>query len=132
MPGSRHADADADLWYRACSNAGANVYPWGASFDGMRCNGPSGPGQGSFTPVGSVATCAGGLPGLLDMAGNVQEWEDSCEGSAPSSGCADRGGAYLHHDTTPGESIRLQCSYRDTTARNIQADNNGIRCCSYD
>lgn len=132
VPENRHADIDGDLWYRACSNAGANVYPWGASFDEARCNGPSGPGQGSLVPVGSVSTCAGGLLGLFDMAGNVQEWEDSCEGTTANSGCADRGGAYIHHDATPGESTRLQCSFRDVTARNVQADNNGIRCCSYD
>lgn len=129
--GDRRADPEADLWYRACSNGGERVYPWGPSFETKRCNGPSGSGEGSLVAVGSLPGCVGGLPGLFDMAGNVQEWVDSCDGDQSGSGCADRGGAFVHHDAVPTEDVRLQCEHRDVTKRSAQADNNGIRCCSY-
>ncbi len=130
VPANNADNPDVDLWYRACSSGGATIYPWGDTFDGTKCNGPSA-GKGDVVAVSSMPSCVGGLPGLFDMAGNVQEWVNSCSGTGASAGCADRGAAFIIHDTSQPESERLKCAFRDTTARNIQADNNGIRCCSY-
>ena len=52
-------------------------------------------------PVGSLAGCQGGFPGVFDMSGNAAEWEDSCgraaaDASTAKDPCILRGGSYQH------------------------------------
>ena len=63
-------------WEKAARGADdTRVYPWGNSFDSVRCNvGES--GFGGTTPVGIFANGASPY-GCLDMAGNVWEWTRS-------------------------------------------------------
>jgi formylglycine-generating enzyme required for sulfatase activity len=59
-------------WEKAARGTNGRIYPWGDSWDRSRANtDESGPGD--TTPVGSYP--AGASPyGVLDMAGNVNEW----------------------------------------------------------
>jgi hypothetical protein len=69
------ADPSVDQWYRACSANGTRDYPTGTGADaGGLCNLDS----GAAHPAGA-GTCDGPYPGLKDMSGNVNEWEDACD-----------------------------------------------------
>jgi len=83
-------------------------------------------------PVGSFTRCVGGFPGLLDMSGNVNEWENSCYAASDGGGpdndqCFLRGGGYAHN------LLELQCEpdikhiYIDY--RKDQRFDVGFRCC---
>jgi formylglycine-generating enzyme required for sulfatase activity len=59
-------------WERAARGDDAREYPWGDRFDPARANTMEA-GVGGTTPVGSYP--AGASPfGLLDAAGNLDEW----------------------------------------------------------
>ena len=77
--------SNTSAWFLACSHgAEQRAYPYGNTFETASCNGcayEATCGQVVYnltTPVGSLASCAGGYPGLFDMSGNVEEWEDAC------------------------------------------------------
>ena len=149
---------DVSQWYNACSAQGQNEYPYGATFDSTRCNGPlyaclfdaeGGPAcngtldnifnketlpahrNTSITPspcwqnrVECVNFCQGGATGLLDMSGNVEEWTDSCNGTAGMSDtCQARGGRY------DSDSAGLECDADVTYTRDTQRKDLGFRCC---
>ena len=69
------ADPAVSQWYRACSMAGARLYPYGGSFTPGQYNG--GTDSGVTEPVHDRATCEGGYAGVFDLSGNAREWEDS-------------------------------------------------------
>lgn len=59
-------------WEKAARGQDGRVYPWGDAWDRARANTSDG-GPGVTTPVGSYP--GGASPyGVMDMAGNVQEW----------------------------------------------------------
>jgi formylglycine-generating enzyme required for sulfatase activity len=69
-------------WYNTCSSGGRHEYPYGDTFDGQLCNGPThtppGPAHGTL-PVGSLPGCRGDEPPfsqVYDLMGNVAEWTD--------------------------------------------------------
>jgi hypothetical protein len=76
-----------DEWVAACSNRGANAFPYGAVYDPLRCNGadyrPQTPG---VVATGSAAMCvadlsAAGDDQIMDMSGNVREWVQIAAGT---------------------------------------------------
>jgi formylglycine-generating enzyme required for sulfatase activity len=97
-----------EQWERAARGSDDREYPWGARFEASRAN-MAEAGIGARAPVGAFP--AGASPfGLLDMAGNVDEWTASVY--APYQGApADvpavetwavdphitRGGGWIHH-----------------------------------
>jgi formylglycine-generating enzyme required for sulfatase activity len=107
--GNPYDGYDAGQWHRACSSAGALVYPYGATYDPFACNGQD-RDAGALVDAGSLSTCAGGASTTLrDMSGNVYEWEDSCDHDASmSDNCRIRGGGWL----TPGPpaNVNLSCT----------------------
>jgi hypothetical protein len=125
------ANAAADLadplksaWFNACSAQQTNAFPTGMSFDAVACN-----GENAKPDVWStgVTTCQGGATGLYDMAGNVQEWEDSCDTSAgKTDACRVRGGGF---DTATAAA--LQCDAPTKVSRGSQLGNLGFRCCAF-
>lgn len=117
-------DAVADSqWFAACSAGGARIYPYGSTFQVAACN------QGDVdlkatVPVASYPACVGGLPGLFDMSGNVEEWDDSCENAVDfTARCHMRGGGYT------GSSTFLRCENSTVSARNNNGPEIGFRCC---
>lgn len=84
---------DKDQWARACAGEQDTArYPYGAGADGSKCNTQE-KNSGGMVAVGTTATCEGGLPGLFDMSGNANEWEDGCYDNS----CNLRGGSYQHN-----------------------------------
>jgi formylglycine-generating enzyme required for sulfatase activity len=128
------ADFTKDQWFNACSSQGQNCdatgcYPYGKGYKPFLCNGfdavdGGSPGPTSYT---SYSSCVGGPPGLLEMSGNVAEWEDSCSAmTGESDTCAARGGSYRDGQT----SLRCDSGGAPVThARNYQDRDVGFRCC---
>jgi formylglycine-generating enzyme len=107
-------------WMAACSRAGTRSYPYGQSFVDGGCNG----GEGAPHPVGSLASCEGGYDGLFDMAGNLAEWENACNGAPFQDGgrCAVRGGNF--------QMVDPKCSNDATYLATNTSNRFGIRCCA--
>jgi len=124
------ADARSDEWYRACSSGGTRTYVYGQSYDATACNitteEMSAMGEKSpASKVGSYPECRTAA-GVLDLLGNVWEWENACNdgaGIAPADAkCAHRGGSsYFLQET---------CIGRMSQARSFTAPDLGFRCCS--
>jgi len=84
-------------WSRACSEAGARVFPYGNTFQLGACADVS---IGGLQNVGSRPACQGGYPGLFDMSGNVYEWVDACSAtSGEADECGAAGGSYKNDAT---------------------------------
>ena len=119
-------------WYVACSAAGKKTYVYGSPYDPMACAGEDyfDGGNPTTVPVGSLSGCEGGYPGIVDMSGNVWEWEDSCNdvdgGDAAVTACRRRGGAF------DDSEFCLRCSACGgaSRARNAPTGATGFRCCS--
>jgi sulfatase modifying factor 1 len=110
-------------WYNACTNGNtAQAYPNPGE--------PTTPGLCDVgTPDGGVrsatgSSCIGGLTGLLDMSGNVAEWEDCCDGTSGEADlCRVRGGSYA---STLAEA---RCDADRSVRRDTQSPEIGFRCC---
>jgi formylglycine-generating enzyme required for sulfatase activity len=112
--------------YVACSINASRIYPYGNTFDPTACNGIE-HDAGHALPVGSLPGCQGGVPGLFDMSGNVEEWQDSCGSDAGLSDlCLNGNGSFMHG--TPPTGTR--CDFGDSAARNSLLPDVGIRCCA--
>jgi formylglycine-generating enzyme required for sulfatase activity len=59
-------------WEKAARGSNGLVYPWGADYDGRRCN-VRGDGPATTTPIDKFPEGASSY-GVMDMAGNVAEW----------------------------------------------------------
>jgi formylglycine-generating enzyme required for sulfatase activity len=128
-------DAESDdptrsQWHRACTKGGTQLYPYGDTFNPGNCNAGGSNHGGVPIETGSLPDCVGGYPGLFDMSGNVEEWEDSCNtGIDPNDpaddGCALRGGAFWT------DATESQCnSLKYYAHRNVVSNDWGFRCCS--
>jgi hypothetical protein len=121
---SAPTSAADDEWFTACSHGGTLAYPYGASFVARVCN-DSDPGH--RVPVGSIASCVGGYPGLFDMSGNVWEWESSCTPGSMNpldDTCMARGGSYASNDSN------LSCHGLSPNTRSATSPVIGFRCCA--
>jgi formylglycine-generating enzyme required for sulfatase activity len=117
------ADATQSQWHRACSAGGTQPYPYGDVYDRDACNGVE-RGAGDALPVGQLADCEGGYPGIFDLSGNIWEWEDACDGFDGASNCRMRGGSF--NDVAFG----LRCSADPIPGRLSHANDLGFRCCA--
>jgi formylglycine-generating enzyme len=138
-PPASFADASASQWYRACSKAGTQDFPYGDQYTGNYCNGADISGSHP-DDVATHANCLGGYNGLFDMSGNVAEWEDSCSAaSGASDNCLIRGGGIdnfevltqsttgtlLCNSSAPGDDTPSPA----TVKRNAKDELIGLRCC---
>lgn len=123
-------DASLSQWYRACSSAGQNTFPYGVDYQGKSCNGYDywAPAYNYTTlPVATLSTCQSPIyafTGVYDLSGNADEWEDSCNGTGKTAACSIRGGSYGSTDTT------LACNVGGNDVRNDTYAFIGFRCCS--
>lgn len=113
-----------DQWFNACSAEGKHAYCYGDTYDGKVCNGAD-RSQDKLLPVGSLAKCLGGYPGIFDMSGNAGEWESACSDAAPDGAvqCTVRGGSISEL------SGQLTCNQTDIQTRPTASYNLGFRCC---
>jgi len=118
--------AVTDEWYSACSNAGQLMYPYGATYEPLYCNGADLNDAGQPVAVGSLAKCVGPQAGLFDLSGNVREWQDSCDPNLQGGAeqCVTRGGA------ADDPQSNLSCPAHQKDARNYSSKHLGFRCCS--
>ncbi len=124
------ANEGASQWYRACSAAATNVYPYNNTYSAAACNGSdywTGTTGTTTLPVAALATCqstVAGYSGVFDMSGNVMEWEDSCASTGTSSSCRLRGGSFDENGNP------LSCSYGFSYVRTATNGRVGFRCCT--
>jgi formylglycine-generating enzyme required for sulfatase activity len=120
-------DPAASEWYAACSADGALAFPYGDSFVPETCNALGSPNGGMFTGAGWYVGCEGGYPGLFDMVGNVEEWEDACTiGPDPAAdNCFLRGGAFWSDETV----AVCASNFERSPDRSATSDDWGFRCC---
>ncbi|WP_394832128.1 formylglycine-generating enzyme family protein [Pendulispora rubella] len=122
------ADADTSQIRLACTNAeDGRDFAYGTAYDSLACNGKD-MALGTTVPVASLPRCVGGFPGLYDMSGNANEWENSCDSSGADAGpqgdnCACRGGSYVQ------DRDKMRCNDQFTCNRNYLSDDVGFRCC---
>jgi formylglycine-generating enzyme required for sulfatase activity len=120
------ASATASEWMNACSLDGTRAYPYGNAYDGTKCNGEpvdGGPEGGAVVAVKSFPDCQS-YAGVYDLLGNVDEWEDSCNGATGATDmCHLRGEGY-------GEKTALRCDAPEAHVRSNQQSDQGIRCCA--
>jgi formylglycine-generating enzyme required for sulfatase activity len=125
VPVSQFSDASASQWFNACSNNGTLTYPYGNVHDPQKCNGSERNLDSGLTIDVATAPCIGGFPGIYDMSGNIEEWEDSCVANVGATDdCRCRGGAA--DDALNG----LRCERNVDFPRNYRSSHKGIRCCS--
>jgi formylglycine-generating enzyme required for sulfatase activity len=80
-------------------------------------------------PVESMPQCVGAYAGVFDLAGNVEEWIDSCVGDGGADDpCSEFGSSYISTRSNPPG----QCAGNtvDTDGRNVPHPDTGIRCCA--
>ena len=116
-------------WFFACSNGGAQEFPYGSTFDAGRCVDAT---IDSSRPrdVGKPA-CQGGVAGVFDMSGNVEEWVDHCyQVDPPGTGlaCFRAGGAYWS-DTSAPDWLDCDIWWEQSTTMREQSPSTGFRCC---
>jgi sulfatase modifying factor 1 len=128
-----YMNANKDHWFAARSKSGTRDLPYGASYMPGVCVGDDYDGVPGFQittdeskPVGSASGCQGGYPGIFDMIGNVDEWEDSCDTwTGEGDTCMHRGGSFGGTLATYRCSDNGPLSTRDSRFGNV-----GFRCCS--
>jgi formylglycine-generating enzyme required for sulfatase activity len=119
-----HGDANHSQWYHACSKNGSLVYPYGSAYEPLACNGRDLSDGGASLAVASLSTCVGGYPGIFDIAGNVEEWTDSCD----DAGCLSRGGSFV--DFGPNTVEMCADATQDDPPLGRSGDI-GFRCCAF-
>jgi sulfatase modifying factor 1 len=125
LPSASAQDAIASEWLFVCTSGGAVAYPYGGAYDPAACNGADSPGPSQLLDVGASLACEGGVQGVLDLVGNVWEWDASCDAYAgPSDTCRVRGGAY------DSAAQAMTCSSAATFPRSGSSFNVGFRCCA--
>lgn len=125
-PFNSPGDANQSQWYRACSSNGKFAYPYGDTYSETGCN-TSDAGRGTAAPVGSFAACHSSEPGyegVLDLIGNVAEWEDSCDATTGDLDvCLLRGGSFRMGGNA------FTCDFPISSGRSSSLSWVGFRCC---
>ncbi|WP_394842688.1 formylglycine-generating enzyme family protein [Pendulispora brunnea] len=127
-------DADTSQWRLACTHAEDSEhlapqqdFPYGGTYNSRACNGKD-QALGTTAPVASQPDCVGGFPGIYDMSGNANEWEDSCGSNDDDAGpeadpCVCRGGSYVQNEP------KMHCAQPFTCRRDYEGVDVGFRCC---
>ena len=128
LPTSDSLDFTQSRWMYACTAGGMHAYAYGDTFDATRCNTHT----AGLVDAGSLPGCVGGFPGIFDMSGNAEEWEDSCDldaGAGAIDTCRIRGGSF--NDGTPASTYACNVSSQSfLLARSTTTMDIGFRCCS--
>jgi formylglycine-generating enzyme required for sulfatase activity len=126
-------DPDLSQWHHACTSGGVNNYPFTTPGTGLECNGQEyqqrtgwvGPLWGS-PDASACQSSVPGYEGVVDLSGNLTEWEDACaEVNGGRFRCRVRGGSYL----SPSPDRR--CAAIDDEFADDLHTTIGFRCCAY-
>lgn len=138
VPQSDITDAGQSEWTNACTSGGQFAYAWGSVNDAahqqqcLYASSPPPAGYGS-APVPVTVGGNGTFPNkchstvetykqYLNMAGNVAEWEDNCDGNGD---CVLRGGSYKSTGTS-----QISCAAKDIEKKvGTPKPDWGFRCC---
>jgi hypothetical protein len=139
VPVSQSDDPGQSAWMNACTSGGQFSWSegsaWTAPREGQACNGSAKTAyaNGGAYPSGALLQCHSSVStyaAVLDMSGNVAEWENSCsmDVRGPSASkddtCRTRGGSFKS-----GES-QLRCdAHPEDRARSTVQSDIGFRCC---
>jgi formylglycine-generating enzyme required for sulfatase activity len=116
-------DVSVNQWADACSDAGKKKFPYGDTYNANACYVKG--GLADHVAAGSTKTCEGGVTGLFDMAGNVDEWIDSCRTTAAGDTCLVMGGSFQSAEVPqPG------CGTWYEDKRMTPNQRRGFRCCN--
>ena len=124
LPIDGYKDASQSEWYNACSSNEKYAFPYGNDYEHERCRESPTTGWGTVE-VQSLSGCQSpdaDYAGIFDLAGNLAEWEDSCDGER----CRIRGGSYQH--STSG--IRCDVSDELFWEKTSASGEIGFRCCA--
>jgi formylglycine-generating enzyme required for sulfatase activity len=115
--------ASGSEWLAACQGGAGRAFPYGTAYVAGACNDLSFD-AGAPAPVGSLPGCEGGFAGVMDMAGNVGEWENACTagGDPRLNGCRVRGGSY--------QTTSAGCASPGAADRALSYAHVGFRCCA--
>ena len=110
----------------ACRGANDTLYPYGATYAPMTCNGAD-KGLGKAAATGSLAQCQSSGDPVYDASGNVAEWTQTQTNMAMAPGriFALAGGSYLSPSLGRACTIELAPRALETTL----LPNVGFRCC---
>lgn len=110
-------------WFFACSKGGTRAFPYGDNYAAGTCIDAT---VDSARPreVGT-RSCEGGIPGVFDMSGNVEEWIDHCY-IGTNQACFRPGGGYWH-DTV--DNFDCELWWEQSTDMREQSPATGFRCC---
>ncbi len=115
--------------YYACSMNGAQNWPYGTTYEQYDCNDVYYDDGGGTVPVASIGNCEGSYPNVFDLVGNVEEWQDACQGDGgPNDRCFDGTGSFSFPG--PDSGIFPGCNFEDGDLRSTYDDELGFRCCS--
>jgi formylglycine-generating enzyme required for sulfatase activity len=121
-------DPMKDEWVYACTSAGQHTFPYGDTYEGTWCVTAGYDAQPAYAqgprPVRSAPRCVGGWPGLYDMSGNANEWENSGDQiTGASDTVVARGGGY------GDDAAFATCTGGVNSTRDGADEGNGFRCC---
>jgi formylglycine-generating enzyme required for sulfatase activity len=124
-PFAESDDPGQNQWFDACTTGGTSIYPYGATYEPLTCNGAD-YGAEALVAVGTMANCKTPT-NIYDMSGNAYEWEDSCGNwTGETDVCHTRGGSYFTSDANI-----LRCRTASTLyTRNSVRSSIGFRCCA--
>jgi sulfatase modifying factor 1 len=118
----------SNQWVNACTRGGARAFPYGTTYQPAVCNDKP-RGLGATVAAGAIAECTGGYDGIFDMSGNVEEWEDSCNGTSGAADvCHRRGGSF--DDGITGNGYRCDTPFNPEQVRSRTDVDVGVRCCA--
>lgn len=120
-------------WYAGCSKDATSVFPYGAVYDGAKCNGADYPRATGATTIsaGAAGMCIADQSGaagdeLSDMSGNVREWVLT---STNPESFELRGGAY-NVASFNGDAPGLRCdALIPAPTAPVRLPSVGFRCC---
>lgn len=118
----------ADELEAACRGGADTLYPYGASYEELACNGADHPmATSGAAPTGSLAMCLVGGTTIHDLSGNVTEWTSTQTNVAaqPDRIFQLHGGSYL----SPALGLACTIELAPRAAELTLLPNIGFRCC---
>lgn len=118
------------MWTYACwSGESSKPFPYGETYQRTTCLGERQSGTSPGTLASNLAGtgCRAALEPfrqVIDLSGNVAEWEDACSGPDLLASCRVRGGSW-----NDMEASALRCDGPRTEPKGSRLPDVGFRCC---